>query len=215
MPIHVVCPCGKKLNAAEKYAGKKVKCPACQQPLRIPLPAGAGPPPIPRRPAAPSGDVLNQMEFPAAGAPSPGFSPYAGGAASPTFSPPHAAPGRKQGKTRPSGPWPKSFKEAVYGLATGGFLWMIFALMGVYIAATDMSGRGLDEFGKAICVMFGIISFLGYLGAVLLACRIPGARVFGFIVASLFITQFPLGLVVTVITFKGLLASETNQYLGG
>ncbi len=38
MPIRVKCACGKQFGAAEKYAGKKVKCPACSQPVVIPVP---------------------------------------------------------------------------------------------------------------------------------------------------------------------------------
>ncbi len=36
MPIRVKCSCGKQFGAAEKYAGRKVKCPACSQPVVIP-----------------------------------------------------------------------------------------------------------------------------------------------------------------------------------
>lgn len=36
MPIEVRCQCGKKLKAPDKYAGREVKCPACQQPISIP-----------------------------------------------------------------------------------------------------------------------------------------------------------------------------------
>jgi len=43
MPIKVICQsCQKELNAPEKYAGKRVKCPGCQEPLAIP---GAAPDP--------------------------------------------------------------------------------------------------------------------------------------------------------------------------
>jgi hypothetical protein len=36
MPISVACACGKKLSVGDQFAGKRVKCPACQQPLTIP-----------------------------------------------------------------------------------------------------------------------------------------------------------------------------------
>ncbi len=36
MPIVVHCRCGKKFKAKDKLAGKKVRCPGCDQPLRIP-----------------------------------------------------------------------------------------------------------------------------------------------------------------------------------
>lgn len=38
MPISVTCPCGKKLNAPDTFAGKKAKCPVCKQMLMVPEP---------------------------------------------------------------------------------------------------------------------------------------------------------------------------------
>jgi ssDNA-binding Zn-finger/Zn-ribbon topoisomerase 1 len=57
MPIKVTCQCGKSFTAKDELAGKAVKCPNCQQPLRIPAtssgaPAAAKPAPA-ARPAAP------------------------------------------------------------------------------------------------------------------------------------------------------------------
>lgn len=36
MPVKAKCKCGKVIAAPDKYAGKLVKCPACQEPLQIP-----------------------------------------------------------------------------------------------------------------------------------------------------------------------------------
>ena len=36
MAIQVKCPCGKKLSVKDDFAGRKVKCPACQKPLLVP-----------------------------------------------------------------------------------------------------------------------------------------------------------------------------------
>ena len=36
MPIKVTCQCGKSFAAKDELAGKAVKCPNCQKPLRIP-----------------------------------------------------------------------------------------------------------------------------------------------------------------------------------
>lgn len=63
MPISVACACGKKFQAKDELAGKRVKCPGCGQPLLIPAPqaakpqqAGAGAqaakPPAAKKPAA-------------------------------------------------------------------------------------------------------------------------------------------------------------------
>jgi len=49
MPIKVQCACGKSFAAKDELAGKTVKCPACQQPLKIP---GASPASAPAKPAA-------------------------------------------------------------------------------------------------------------------------------------------------------------------
>lgn len=39
MPIAVVCTCGARLQAPDAAAGKRVKCPKCQNPLAVPAPA--------------------------------------------------------------------------------------------------------------------------------------------------------------------------------
>src|SRR5258708_17142452 len=36
MPIKFQCACGKASGAKDELAGKTVKCPGCQQPLKIP-----------------------------------------------------------------------------------------------------------------------------------------------------------------------------------
>ena len=38
MPIKVLCACGKKLSVKDEFAGRTLKCPECQKPLRIPKP---------------------------------------------------------------------------------------------------------------------------------------------------------------------------------
>lgn len=42
MPIKVSCQCGKRLSVKDEYAGKRVKCPGCGQPLSVPRPRAAG-----------------------------------------------------------------------------------------------------------------------------------------------------------------------------
>lgn len=41
MSLVVPCQCGKRLNAPEEFRGRKVRCPACQQILTVPLPEAA------------------------------------------------------------------------------------------------------------------------------------------------------------------------------
>jgi hypothetical protein len=78
MPIKVTCQCGKSFAAKDELAGKAVKCPNCQQPLRIPQAGIAAPlpsasPPQPARPqqAAPmppagGGSVFDEIGLKAA-----------------------------------------------------------------------------------------------------------------------------------------------------
>jgi hypothetical protein len=49
MPIKVQCACGKAFAAKDELAGKTVKCPGCQQPLKIP---GGSAAPADGKPAA-------------------------------------------------------------------------------------------------------------------------------------------------------------------
>jgi hypothetical protein len=65
MPIKVTCQCGKSFAAKDELAGKAVKCPNCQQPLRIPAAGLAAPLPS----AAP---MQQQAATPPAGAPAMG-----------------------------------------------------------------------------------------------------------------------------------------------
>lgn len=54
MPIVVQCnSCKKKIKAAEKFAGKRVKCPGCQSVLAIPAAGGAAAAPAAVKPATP------------------------------------------------------------------------------------------------------------------------------------------------------------------
>jgi hypothetical protein len=54
MAIKVQCACGKAFAAKDELAGKTVKCPSCQQPLKIPAGSSAAAPaakPAPAKPA--------------------------------------------------------------------------------------------------------------------------------------------------------------------
>lgn len=41
MPIPIICDCGKQLRAPDEFAGKRVKCPACGEPVAVPARAAA------------------------------------------------------------------------------------------------------------------------------------------------------------------------------
>lgn len=65
MPIKVTCQCGKSFAAKDELAGKAVKCPNCQQPLRIPLAQSAAPLPssAPSQPRMPSQPATSAAAF--------------------------------------------------------------------------------------------------------------------------------------------------------
>lgn len=60
MAIVFACACGKQLKTVEENAGKRVKCPACGQPVPVPSAnAAAAPAPPPKAAAkAPAGDIV-------------------------------------------------------------------------------------------------------------------------------------------------------------
>lgn len=60
MPIRVSCACGKHLTVKDELAGKAVKCPGCQKPVRVPAAVGktAATRPAAARPAAAASPAL-------------------------------------------------------------------------------------------------------------------------------------------------------------
>ena len=68
MTIKIACPgCGKVINAKDRYAGKKAKCPGCKTPVLIPDPEGLPTlEPIEEESVAPSGASPYQQLFAAA-----------------------------------------------------------------------------------------------------------------------------------------------------
>lgn len=65
MPIAVTCSaCQKKINAPERYAGKRAKCPGCGAAIAIPV-ASAAPPPPPVAPPPKPFDPLDVLGVPA------------------------------------------------------------------------------------------------------------------------------------------------------
>src|SRR6476646_937850 len=76
MAIKVQCTCGKAFAAKDELAGKTVKCPGCQKPLKIPggAPAAAKAPataaaPKPPAAAKPAAAAAGTSKAPAAKAP--------------------------------------------------------------------------------------------------------------------------------------------------
>lgn len=59
MPIQLKCKCGKTLNIPDGMQGKAVKCPGCQQTLKVPgaVPSGAAA----QRPAGPTDSGLSDL----------------------------------------------------------------------------------------------------------------------------------------------------------
>jgi hypothetical protein len=62
MPIKVTCACGKVTNVPDAYAGRTGKCPACKQPVKVPMLEAATAPvyedaPTPQMRAAPEAPI--------------------------------------------------------------------------------------------------------------------------------------------------------------
>jgi hypothetical protein len=90
MPIKVQCACGKAFAAKDELAGKTVKCPNCQQPLKIP------------------GGQPQAAKAPAAAAAKPASAKPAAAAAKPAAAKPAAAqPAAKAAAAKPAAPAPR------------------------------------------------------------------------------------------------------------
>lgn len=78
MPIRVTCQCGKSFAAPDNLAGKRVKCPACQQPLAIPeaATAGAAAAAPAAKSAAPPKQPATRAAAPPPAAPATGSNPF-------------------------------------------------------------------------------------------------------------------------------------------
>src|SRR5262245_49017218 len=79
MPIKVQCACGKAFAAKDELAGKTVKCPSCQKPLKIPAaaPAAAQAPAKPAAQASKAGPVKPAAAAKPAGPSKPAAAPAA------------------------------------------------------------------------------------------------------------------------------------------
>ncbi len=72
MPIKFECPgCHKKLTVADAMAGKRGKCPACQNQINVPANGATPPPSSPPAPAAPSKPAAASKPAGPAAAPAP------------------------------------------------------------------------------------------------------------------------------------------------
>lgn len=122
MPIAVACQCGKRFQAKDELAGKRVKCPGCGNPLAIPTPQPAG-----------GGNELDDLFGPPAGDPL-----FAAGARAPAGFGPQGMPG-SAGPPRPrrkKGPNP----VLIAGIAGGGvglLLILIVVLLLVFGKRSD------------------------------------------------------------------------------
>ncbi|MCH1440825.1 MAG: hypothetical protein L7W43_14275 [Rubripirellula sp.] len=58
MPIQIKCKCGKTLGIPDGMQGKSVKCPGCQQVLRVPAGGASKPVATPKPAAAPADDSM-------------------------------------------------------------------------------------------------------------------------------------------------------------
>ncbi|HEV2294476.1 MAG TPA: hypothetical protein VGR35_11520 [Tepidisphaeraceae bacterium] len=105
MAIAFSCSCGRKINAKDEHAGKRVKCPGCQQPITVPARSGA----VAAKPAA-------AMASAGAKSSAPLRKPPAAKPAAPApvdddlydvreDAPPAKKPGRAPAAVAPASPW--------------------------------------------------------------------------------------------------------------
>lgn len=89
MALRIKCGCGKQLTVSSKLADKRIACPACNRPFRIPLSRFESASPGKKRPSSktnPASAVRSQDAFPAAalaGTPTPAARPLSSAAAPP------------------------------------------------------------------------------------------------------------------------------------
>jgi DNA-directed RNA polymerase subunit M/transcription elongation factor TFIIS len=110
MPIATTCQCGKTLNVKDELAGKAVKCPACQQIIKVPS----------------SGAAPKQAAAPGAGAAKPGAAKQAAPRPAASGMPAKAntnAPSNVAAKAAPPKPgaMDELFEEAGFAVVTGKF----------------------------------------------------------------------------------------------
>lgn len=101
MPIAVSCQCGKTLNVKDELAGKAVKCPACQQVLKVPA----------NGPAAKASPTK----------PNPASTPGVARPAAPKPTAPRPAVAQKPAAPSQPGAMDLLFEEAGFAVQTGKF----------------------------------------------------------------------------------------------
>lgn len=118
-------------------------------------------------------------------------------------------PRSKRRNSRSDSQMPQKVKEAVLGLATAGLLWSVFSGMGLYLSATG----DLDAVGRGITYYLLSLGIGGFIGSALLWSRVPGSKFFAMFISVFYLIFFPLGTIVGVIIFRGLLSTEMAHYL--
>jgi len=132
------CPsCAATFRAKDEYAGRRVKCPSCKEPLSLPAAADGAPPaaaPAPARtPPAAAPPARDPPRAATAAAPARGTARKSKGAR------PHPA-GRRGTRSASAGP-PGWLLPALGGIAVAGFgVWLFLNTRGPDIAATYQQG---------------------------------------------------------------------------
>jgi hypothetical protein len=115
MPIAVACQCGKRFQAKDELAGKRVKCPGCGNPLAIPTPQPAG-----------GGNDLDDMFGSSAGDPLFASGPAAPAGFGPPGMPTSAGPPRPRKKKGPN-------MVLIAGIAGGGVGLLLILIVVLFV----------------------------------------------------------------------------------
>ena len=202
--IGVACQCGQQFSAKPHLAGKQVRCPMCRQAISVPDAAAA-------RSAAyaaasqslPADDEFwDELSAPAPATPEPAeLAPDPLDQAAPRA--------RRPARPKFTGPMPDSTRTACAALATGGFLWTIFAGIGFYLMSTEK----IDAVGQGVTMFFACLALGGFVSAALIRQRVRLAVIPAVLVSAFYLRFFPLGTVIAAIVLLKLFADDSRRYL--
>ncbi len=202
--IRVACQCGQRFGAKSHLAGKQVRCPKCRQAILVPGVAAERPAmqAVASQSAAADDEFWDELSAPAPAAPEPAD-------LTPASLHPTAAPAPRPARPKFTGPMPDSIQTACAALATGGFLWTIFAGIGFYLMSTEK----VDALGEQFTMFLALVAFGGYASAVMIWKRVRLAIIPALLVSTVYLMFFPIGTVVAVIVFLKLFDADSRRYL--
>ncbi len=199
MSAQISCQCGKRYSIGPQLAGKLVKCTSCGAEFRVPevLPATrvAEQVPTARRVNRKASDDTY------------GFAASKPESRAPSTYTPSTMYEPDLGRSREA--MPESARNVCLTLSTAGFLFTIFAGMGIYLMVTDK----VDPMGQAITACLAVLAIGGYVGAVSVRLRVRGAMPIVIVLLLPYLLFVPLGTILGVVALRYLIDPATKEYL--